>query len=169
MGLTPFDALPDHAQLWAFTSGYPLSEEQKEFVENRVREFLGGWAAHGTELTASTLILHNRFLLIGVDQDQTGPSGCSIDAMTRFLRELGKEIDVDFLDAPNCCYRDGETIRCVDRITFGSLANKGAVDSETTVFNLTVPSVGELRAGSFEQRAGATWYAKAFRLGEPAD
>ena len=163
-----FSALPDHARLWAFTSGDRLSEEKQELVKTKVNEFLEGWAAHGADLHASMTLLHDRFLLVGVDQHQEAPSGCSIDAMTHFLRDLGNTIDVDFLDAPNCCYRDGNTVRCVDRNTFRTLANDGTVDAETTIFDLTVPTVGEMRTGNFEQAAGNTWYAKAFQLGEPA-
>ena len=164
MGLTTFNNLPDHARLWAFTSGRDLSEGERQTVESAVHDFLGGWAAHGADLTASAEILHNRFLLVGVDQDQTAPSGCSIDAMTRFLRELGSEIGIDFLDAPNCSFRDGEEICSVDRLTFKKLAEEGKVDGETTVFDLTVPTVGDLREGKFETAAEKTWYAKAFPL-----
>ncbi len=167
MGITRFDELPDHARLWAFVSGKDLDETERNAVESAVREFLGGWAAHGADLTAAAEILHNRFLLVGVDQDLTAPSGCSIDAMTRFLRELGGKTGIDFLDAPNCSFRKGEEIRSVDRGTFRQLAEEGEVDAETIVFDLTVPTVGDVRAGKFETAADGTWYAKAFPLAEP--
>ncbi|MGE3801000.1 MAG: hypothetical protein AB7H80_08275 [Candidatus Kapaibacterium sp.] len=167
MGLTNFNQLPDHARLWAFTSGQKLSEDQQQLVEATVREFLDGWAAHGADLTAGAEIVHDRFLLVGVDQDLTAPSGCSIDAMTRFLRDFGNKIGVDFLDSPNCSFRIGEEITSVDRATFRKLAEEGKVDSDTTVFDLTVPTVGDLRAGKFETSADKTWYAKAFPLSQP--
>ena len=70
-----FEQLPDNARLWAFVSGTELSEQEQELIQQRVGEFLGGWAAHGAPLTAGLTLLHNRFLLVGVNQDMTAPSG----------------------------------------------------------------------------------------------
>lgn len=164
MSLVSFDMLPDRARLWAFTSGTELSAPQREAVENGVREFLSGWAAHGAPLTAGFSLLHNRFLLVGVDQDQTAPSGCSIDAMKRYLKGLREQTGIDFPDAPDCCYREGNDIICVDRAEFRALAKAGEANTETIVFDLTVPTVGDLRSGAFETTAGSTWHAKAFPL-----
>lgn len=165
MSLVSFEKLPGHARLWAFTSGNELTAEQRDAVESGVREFLSGWAAHGAALTAGFDLLHNRFLVVGVDQDETAPSGCSIDAMTRFLKGLRERIGVDFLDAPDCCFRVGDEIRCVDRTRFRELAKNHEVGEETTVFDLTVPRVEDLTGGRFETSAGSTWFARAFQLG----
>lgn len=164
MSLVSFSMLPDHARLWAFTSGTELSTEQCTTVENGVQDFLSGWAAHGAPLTAGFTLQYGRFLLVGVDQDETAPSGCSIDAMKRYLRSLGGQTGIDFLDAPDCCYREGNSILCVDRGTFRILAKNGEIDAGTTVFDLTVPTIGDLRAGAFETTGGSTWHAKAFPL-----
>lgn len=163
-----FDQLPDNARLWAFASGTDLSEQEQEFVQQHVGEFLSGWAAHGAPLTAGLTLLHNRFLLVGVNQDETAPSGCSIDAMTRFLKQVREQTGIDFLDAPHCCFRSDDTVRSVDRKTFRQLAEEGTVDAETIVFDLTTATVGDVRARKFETAAADTWYAKAFPLGLPA-
>ena len=168
MGLTVFDQLPDHARLWAFASDTILNEQEQEIISTGVAEFLKGWAAHGVDLKSGLNLVHGKFLLVGVDQDQEAPSGCSIDAMTRFLKQVREQTGIDFLDTPHCCFRDGDTIRSVDRKTFRHLAEEGKVDNETIVFDLTIPTVGDVRAGKFETAADNTWYAKAFPLGQIA-
>lgn len=166
MALTNFDTLPEHARLWAFTSGDALDENQRTQVLEGVEAFLNGWAAHGAPLTAGFTLLHDRFLLVGVDQDETAPSGCSIDAMTRFLREMREKTGIDFIDSPTCCYRDGDDVRCVTRSGFRELASADNVDGDTMVFDLTVPTVGDYKSGRFETAAATSWYAKAFPIGE---
>ena len=166
--IVDFEKLPDHARLWAFASDRELNTDEQTQIGEFVSEFLGGWAAHGAALTAGFDLLHNRFLLVGVNQDDTAPSGCSIDAMTRFLRQVREQSGLDFLDAPHCCYLSEGTVQAVDRATFRALAQEGKVDGDTIVFDLTVPTIGDVRAGKFETAAAGTWYGKAFPLAEPA-
>ena len=164
MSLTTLEQLPSHSRLWAFTSGEPLGAELRAEIEKEVEHFLESWKAHGADLFAAAAFLHDRFLLIAVDQEKSSPSGCSIDALTRFLRDLGSRHGVDFLDAPNCCWRDDDGVHCVDRDQFRRLAEHGAVDKETTVFDLTVTSLADLRDGKFETDVDGTWYGRAFPI-----
>lgn len=167
MGMRRFEDLPPESRIWAFNTGVVMSAEQRTRLTTEVEQFLAGWAAHGDDLTAGYRIIEDRFLLVGVDQSATTPSGCSIDAMTRFLRDLGREIGFDILDAPPCCFRrDGEVV-CVSRDRFAELAHNGRVDTETTVFDLTVVTVGDVLAGGFERKLAGSWYEKAFPVGEP--
>ena len=162
MGVRDFGSLPSEARLWVFNTGEAISPDMRERLQREVENFLAGWAAHGADLSAGFRIVEDRFLLVGVDQDVTAPSGCSIDAMTRFLRDLGREINFDILDAPPCCYREGEEVRCVSRQHFAELAESGEVTGSTTVFDLTVTSVGDVLEGRFERPLEGSWYERAF-------
>jgi hypothetical protein len=166
MALISFPDLPDSARLWIFNAERPLNREENDRLRAALESFLGQWAAHGSELTVGYQILHDRFLMVGVDDRMVGPSGCSIDAMTRFLVQAGSQLGVDFLDAPEVCYRDGDTINCVPRAEFARLAESGAVDSMTPVFDLTVSTVSGYRNGAWEKPAGESWHARAFDLRE---
>src|SRR5688572_6069689 len=115
MGLISFPELPDSARLWIFNAERPLTRDENDTLRTHLESFLGQWAAHGSQLTVGYQILHDRFLMVGVDDRMVGPSGCSIDAMTRFLVQAGAQLGIDFLNAPDVCYREGEEIRCVDR------------------------------------------------------
>lgn len=166
--IVDFEKLPDNARLWAFASDKELDQDEQTRIREFVSEFLDGWAAHGAALTAGFDLLRNRFLLVGVNQDDTAPSGCSIDAMTRFLRQVREQSGLDFLDAPHCAFLSEGNVQAVDRATFRRYAEEGTVDSDTIVFDLTVPTVGDVRTGKFETAAAGTWYGKAFPLAQPA-
>ena len=163
MPFVEMERMRPECRVWAFNAGRTLDREQEKMIEKRLREFLSQWSAHGSPLEAGYRIVEDHFLLVAVDQDVSAPSGCSIDAMTRFLKELGEEMELDFLDAPPCCYRDEENnVRCVSREEFAELVEKGEVDESTRVFDLTVPTVGAVRSEGFERKLAGSWYEKAF-------
>lgn len=162
MPFIEIESMRDECRLWAFNAGRALGEAEEKQIESRLREFLGQWAAHGSPLDAGYQIVEDHFLLVAVDQDVSAPSGCSIDAMTRFLKELGEEMSLDFLDAPPCCYRDGDEVRCVSREEFAAMVERGSVTETTRVFDLTVPTVGAVRSEGFERKLAGSWYEKAF-------
>ena len=157
-----FDRLPAHARLWIFAAERPLAGQEASRLLEQVDAFVAGWKAHGTPLTAARDWRHNQFLLVAVDEQAAGVSGCSIDALTRTLKTLQSELGVTLLETAPVFYREGSTVRRATRGEFRTLAERGAVDAETVVFDNTVISVGALER--WETRAGAAWHGKAFPL-----
>lgn len=162
--ITPFNTLPDHSRLWIFNASRPLDAQEQQALRAGFERFLDQWAAHGSALKAGYEIRHDRFILIGVDDSMVGPSGCSIDTLTRFFKEAQSVFEVDFLDAPDVCYRAGDEVRCVDRNAFSGLAESGDVDSSTIVYDNTAATIGALRGGGWERPAAQSWHARAFDL-----
>ena len=78
--------------------------------------------------------MHNRFVIIALDQSFNDASGCSIDASTHWFKELGEALNVDFFDRSQA-YLEGNEIK-----TFSVFQAKKAVESElvspeTIIFN----------------------------------
>ena len=157
-----FDSLPDHGRLWVFPATEALTSTQAEAFVQAVDTFLEAWAAHGVLLRSGRDLEEDRFLIVGVDVDAEAPSGCSIDALVNRLRGLGAELNVSLIDHAPVWYRDGEEIRAVTRAEFRALAESGAVDPETQVFDTSLTTIGSFRAGELERPAAATWHARAF-------
>jgi len=157
--------LPDAARLWAFGADRQIREEEHDRLIETTRSFVERWAAHGEALAAAFELLHGRFLLVAVDENQGAASGCSIDALVGHVRELERELDVTLVDASPIWFRDGTGIRSVGRAEFRALAESGEVDGRTPVFDLTVQRVGELRAGGWELPAGDSWHARLLPAG----
>jgi len=160
-----FPGLPDSARLWGFGVSRSLGPEEEGRLLRVVDGFLDGWKAHGHPLAASRAWVYGRFLLVGVDERVTPPSGCSIDALVRSLRELEEELEVEILGGAPVWYRgdgpDGDVHR-VSRAGFRSLVEAGEVGPETIVFDLSVTRVGELRGGGWETPASRSWHQRYF-------
>ncbi|MFC7666552.1 hypothetical protein ACFQT0_03260 [Hymenobacter humi] len=67
-------------------------------VMPRLARFAEDWTSHGSTLHASAEFLHQQFLVIGLDENLAGASGCSIDASVRFVAQLEKQLNVELLD-----------------------------------------------------------------------
>ena len=157
-----FDQLPDDARIWIFPVERPLSESEQAQLLAVVDRFIDQWGAHAVPLAAGREMRYNRFLFVAVDQRQAGPSGCSIDALFRQMDTLEQQMGVALADHAPVLFRQGSAIERVPRDEFARLAATGSIDLETTVFDNTLTSVGDVRAGRWETRLANAWHARAF-------
>ncbi len=157
-----FDALPDDARVWIFSAERKLNDTERSRLLAQVDAFIEQWGAHAVPLTAGRNFVYDRFLFVAVDQRAAGPSGCSIDALVRQMRSLQDEIGVELVNHAPVLFRQGEEIARVPREAFAELAEAGEVGPDTTVFNNTLMSLGDVRAGRWEVPASDSWHARAF-------
>lgn len=157
-----FDQMPPDARLWIFAAERTLSDAEQRHVLRAVDAFLDEWRAHGAPLTSARDLRYGQFLMIAVDESTAGASGCSIDAMTRVLGGVERELGVELANHAPVLYREGGGIARVDRPTFGARARQGEVLPDTIVFNNALTRVGELRDGRWEVPASASWHGRAF-------
>ena len=158
----PFDRLPADARLWIFSASRRLSEEERRRVLDETDAFIEQWTAHGVPLAAGRELRHDRFVLVGVDEQAAGVSGCSVDALVRRMQQLQAVLGLELVDNEPVVYRDGHAIERVSRERFADLAAAGTVSLDTVVFDNTLTRVGDVRAGRWEVRAADAWHARAF-------
>ena len=157
-----FDQLPEDARLWIFAAERPLDEAEQQRLLAEVDGFIDQWGAHTVPLTAGRDVRYDQFLFVAVDQRTAGPSGCSIDALVRQMKAVQDELGVELVNHAPVLFRRGERIARVPRDAFADLATTGEVSLDTTVFNNTLTSLSDVRAGRWEVPAAASWHAAAF-------
>jgi hypothetical protein len=158
-----FEGLPDSSRLWIFGVSRALSPAEEDRLLSAVDAFLDGWKAHGHPLAAAREWRHGRFLLVAVDDRVAPPSGCSIDALVRVLRELEGPLDAEIVGGAPVWFREGGEEgppRRTSREEFREAARQGTVGPETVVFDLSLTRLEELRAGAWERRARESWHAR---------
>lgn len=96
--IVPFDQLPDYAKIWIFQSNKTFSDTQEEQIQSACNTFLPTWQAHGTNLKAGFDVKYRHFLVFGVDQSHQSATGCSVDKLWHFVRQLGDALQVNFFD-----------------------------------------------------------------------
>jgi hypothetical protein len=157
-----FAQLPDHARLWVFALSRELTPGDEALVRERFDAFARDWMSHGAPVHGSYEIVENRFLLVAGYVDD-GVSGCSTDSMVRVMKELRQAHGIDGFDRSLVFFRDADgSVRAVTRDEFQTLADAGAVGDATIVFDATIQTVGDARAGRFETTFARAWHATAF-------
>lgn len=154
-----FNQLPDDARIWVYQCNRTFTKEEVSELKTRLADFLEDWTAHGSSLKAAFDIPYNRFIVIGLDQSQTGASGCSIDASVHFIQELEKTYNVDLLDRMNVTYKQGDYLAYKDLKEFKKLVKNKGVSSKTIVFNNLVNNKADYRE-NWEVPLKESWHAR---------
>ncbi len=165
-------ALPDTARVWVFGATEPLPGAQRDALDAELTGFVRSWAAHGSQLMGAHEVVLDTFVIVAVDENLHGASGCSIDAMTRRLGELEDALGVSLLQGGLVWYRapSGDIVSC-SRSEFKIRSEQGEIDAATRVFDPTIQTLGALRSGEFERAASESWHARMLsptRATEPA-
>ncbi len=153
-----FNTLPESARVWVYGADRELGGEGEKQLLSTVDSFLDQWSAHGTPLQSARDWREGRFLTVAVDQKNVGASGCSIDGLFRNLKSLEGSLGARLVPGGLVYYRgrDGH-VRAVSRSEFSEAAERGEVDDDTEVFDLSVTSLREWK-GRFKSRAANSWH-----------
>ena len=164
MTLANFESLPDSSRLWVYASRRELVPDEAATLLDAIDAFLAEWTTHGYRIRAARSLRHNRFLLVAADPGAAPPpSGCSLDALVGELRSLGGRLGTDLLGNDGVWYRDGEgSLRHATRGDFRAQARAGTVTPATVVFDNSITTLAELRAGRWEGPAHERWHAVFF-------
>lgn len=159
--LVPFTELPDDARVWIYQANRPFTAVELEQVTQQTNDFLQQWTAHGQDLNAGVDFPYNRFIVIGLDQQKAGATGCSIDASVHFIQEIEKQYSIDLMDKMNVTFKNGEFLAHKDLMAFKKMAKDKSVSANTIVFNNLVANVGEYKE-FWEVPASDSWHARFF-------
>lgn len=157
----PFEEMSPTARIWIYQADRQITEEEKNEIENSAKDFLGGWAAHGNPLNSSFTLLHDKFLVISVDESYNIASGCSIDASVALVRRLEEQLSLNFFDRSKVAFLLNGEIFQSSMTDLKELITEGKINSETITFNNLVANVDQLN-NQWKTPAGETWLKRYF-------
>jgi hypothetical protein len=156
--LTDLSTLPDHSRLWIFAADRKLSQGEATELMKTVDEFLESWKAHGAPVAAATELKYQQFLVIAANPDVTAPSGCSIDALTRSLQQIGAQHNVNLMNSGQVYFENDGEISWATRPQFKQLAREGRVSLATQVFDNSLTTLSDFRSGKWHLPAERSWH-----------
>mgnify|MGYP001165596257 FL=1 len=157
--LVPFSSLPSHARVWVYQSSRVFTASENEEISAILTTFLSNWATHGTPLKTAFELRHNQFIVIGLDEEVKGASGCSIDASVHMIQSLESKYGLELLDKMNVCYREDTEIAYTPLKEFRKLAKTPKVSPDTIVFNNLVVDKAEYES-HWEVPAYDSWHSR---------
>ncbi len=138
--LKDLGVFPDTSRVWVYQSDKEISSSHAEQVNDAIERFAHQWTSHNQALKATGGLLHNRFLVLIVNEYVAGVSGCSIDSSVAFVKQLGNALGVDFMDRLTFAYLDGDKVRTMSKQDLPDAYNSGIVDDSTLFFDNLVNS-----------------------------
>jgi hypothetical protein len=145
-------------KVWTFLIGQQPANDLLEQLTGETKAFVKGWTAHDHQLTASVEIFKNRIIIIKVDESNYGASGCSIDKLTRFIKELEKKHGISLLNRMLVAYKKDDEIFTAPASSTGDLLSKGTINENSIVYDTAVSNEEELK--NWEQPLKRTWLKK---------
>lgn len=155
----PFDELPGSARLWIYQSNRKFTSHERDVVERALMQLCQTWEAHGHPLQASFRLEFDQFIILAVDEQAAGASGCSIDGSVHLLKELQQRLGVDFFDRSQVAFLEGDTIVLHPFAQLKTLFEKGVLNGESLTFNNTLTSKAEWEQ-QWRSQAKASWLSR---------
>jgi hypothetical protein len=154
-----FDQLPDDSRIWIYQASRKLSDQEKKFADQTLKDICEQWVAHQVPLKTSYLIEYNQFIILAADEDYHQPSGCSIDSSTRVLKTIQDTLGIDLFDRTKVAFLNGNEVTTYPLTQLKSLFQSGELGGSTITFNNLVPSVGNLKR-DWKTSVEKTWLTK---------
>jgi hypothetical protein len=140
----PFEQLPDASRIWIFQSDRLIEDQLlAETILVKTRTFIDQWTSHGKPLHAGAVLLHRLFLILAVDESVNPASGCSIDQAFRFIRDLGNQHGLSWLDRSKVVVQTAGRLHLLNLAELKSALHRGEL-SEARIFNNLISQKGEL-------------------------
>ncbi|MBA2611494.1 MAG: hypothetical protein H0U95_05960 [Bacteroidetes bacterium] len=143
---------------WAFIISKTLSSDQLNSLAEMGNKFILSWTAHEQQLTASFEIVKERIIVVKVNEEVTNASGCSIDKLTRFIKETEKQFGIELLNRLLVAYKNEDAIEVVHSSKIKELLTENRISENTLVYNTSVLTQNELN--NWEQPLKETWLNK---------
>lgn len=154
-----YQSLPDSTRTWIYQSSRPFSDDEISALKTLLTRFTQSWASHSRQLCAFGDVLFGRFILLMVDEDQAGASGCSIDASVSFLQQLEKRYGVDLFDRLTFAWLEDGAVKTAEQGEFARLYNEGTIGDETIVFDNLVKTKGDFEK-AWLKPLGKSWHKR---------
>jgi hypothetical protein len=155
----PFEQLPADARIWIYQADRRFTEAEEKSISDSLKEFCNQWSAHGNPLDTSFVIKYNRFIILSVNENTAGASGCSIDGSVRVLKELSQRFNNDLFNRTKVAFSTGDEIKLYSIKELSNLFELGHLTASTTTFDNLVTDK-ESFGTKWETAVENTWLAK---------
>jgi hypothetical protein len=145
-------------RVWTFIISKTLSKEELNSLNDLGNKFVLGWTAHEQQLTASFEIIGDKIIIVKVNENVTEASGCSIDKLTRFIKETEKQFSIELLNRLLVAYKTNTGIEIVHSSKIKELLAENKISENTIVYNTSVSDQKEFN--NWEQELKNTWLSK---------
>jgi hypothetical protein len=145
-------------KVWTYIISRDLTETELNDLRIQGQNFVKSWTAHEMQLQASFEIFKNKIIIVKVNEDVTGASGCSIDKLARFIKDSEANFHIELLNRLLVAIKTDKGIEVVHSSKIKELLGTGIISENTIVYNTASAKENELN--NWEQPLKNTWLSK---------
>ncbi len=120
-----------------YPASRPFTPKESKVITEKLYDFLATWAAHGKPLESSFKIEKNQFIVICVDEEKEGASGCSIDALGGVMKEIDQEFQLGLFDRMKACFVENGELKTMKLQDFRKGLKEGEISKDIEVFDFS--------------------------------
>ena len=143
---------------WTYIINKELSPEDIHSLQEEGEGFVKGWTAHEQQLSGSFTIYKNRIIVVKVNENVNAASGCSIDKLTRFIKQAEVKHGIELMNRLLVAYKNNDEISVVHSSKIKDLLKEGALNENTVIYNTAIANQEELN--NWEQPLKESWLNK---------
>lgn len=137
--------LPATARVWIYQSTRPFTATEIKWLHEICTSFIQNWAAHGKQLHATYEILHERFLVLCVDEEAANATGCSIDKSVHLVKEIENKLNISLTGRMEIAYLDENgNVQTFNVQQISKLMAEGKIKKSTRFFNNLVATRADM-------------------------
>ena len=157
-----FNKISDESRIWIFQSNRFIPDLDIESLKKQIDIFLSSWTSHGNQLMVASKIKYNLFIIIALDQSCSTASGCSIDKLVSFIKNIENEYQISLLDRLDISFRDKNKISVLRLDAFKRKILEKKINNDTIVFNNLINLKSDL-ADNWEIPLNRSWHQKLIK------
>jgi hypothetical protein len=151
-----FEKLSPDARIWIYQNQEGIAEELVQPIREELEAFVESWCAHQQPLAAYADLLHQRFIVLIVDEKLNAASGCSIDSSVGFIRSVEQKYGLKLFDRFAFSYEKDGQIHTVPKARFAELYRSGEIDESTMVFDNLIRTKNDFLQ-TWQKPLGKSW------------
>ncbi len=145
-----------HARAWVYKAPRDLGQAERKLIRERGASFMATWNSHGEPLEGCVDVLHDRFVVLALDEGQVKAGGCSIDRSIGFIKQLEQDLNLMLTDRMVVVLEREGKAQSVRLQELPALLAEGLIGLDTIVYDDLVATVGDLRE-RFRVRLADSW------------
>lgn len=145
-------------RVWTYIISKQLNDDEINDIKIIGTDFVNSWAAHDQKLTASFEVFKNRIIVVKVNEDVHSASGCSIDKLTRFIKDLENKFSIELMNRFLVAFKNNDNLEVVHASKIKDLLDKKYISENTVIYNTSLANSSDLM--EWEQPLKNTWLSK---------
>ena len=141
--IVDFKSLKKNSKVWVFQSLDYIDDHVVEEIKEKISLFLNEWKSHQRDFESSFEIRYNTFIIVAADESNL-VSGCSIDSLINFIKDLENSYELQLLDKLHVKYIENGKIITQHLNQFKIHCQSLGKEDNLIVFNNLVKDINDL-------------------------